>query len=275
MMHLDDLVAELSAQWGLSVNVDAVRHGYSGVVMSALREGEPFALKLAWPPARTRVEAAGLMEWNGRGAVQLVAHDADRGALLLEQLDASCSLASLPLNEAAVIAGQLIRTLAVSPDGQFQTVAESARAIAESNRYQQSESAVSGRLRDVAADLARSLAGDDQELLVHADLHYNNILASSRDDDRWVAIDPKPLIGAPERSLGELLWTRVDELHTPAEICRLLEVLIASGGLNRDLALAWAFVRVIDYWLWASGVGLTVDPVRCERVAQAIEPLLP
>jgi streptomycin 6-kinase len=29
----------------------------------------------------------------------------------------------------------------------------------------------------------------------------------------------------------------------------------------------------VDYWLWALEKGLTVDPLRCERVAGALAPL--
>jgi streptomycin 6-kinase len=88
-----------------------------------------------------------------------------------------------------------------------------------------------------------------------------------------VAIDPGAAAGAPERSVAELLWTRADELHDPQAITGLLGILIDSGQLDRAKATAWAFVRSIDYWLWGLQNGLTIDPVRCQRVAGALAPL--
>ena len=46
-----------------------------------------------------------------------------------------------------------------------------------------------------------------------------------------------------------------------------------DGRCARTKATAWGFVRTIDYWLWGLGNGLTVDPVRCQRIASALAPL--
>jgi streptomycin 6-kinase len=88
-----------------------------------------------------------------------------------------------------------------------------------------------------------------------------------------VAVDPSAAVGAPERSVAELLWTRADELPGPPAITGLLDTLVANGGLERGKAVAWAFVRCIDYWLWGLENGLTSDPARCQRVAGALAPL--
>jgi streptomycin 6-kinase len=41
-------------------------------------------------------------------------------------------------------------------------------------------------------------------------------------------------------------------------------------ALDRAKAIAWGFVRSIDYWLWGLDNGLTSDPVRCQRIASAL-----
>jgi len=48
---------------------------------------------------------------------------------------------------------------------------------------------------------------------------------------------------------------------------------IDGGQLDRDKAIAWSFVRAVDYWLWGLENGLTIDPDRCERVAGALASL--
>jgi streptomycin 6-kinase len=110
-------------------------------------------------------------------------------------------------------------------------------------------------------------------VLVHTDLHYDNILASRRPGGEWVAIDPAAAVGTPERSTAELPRTRADELAGPHAITGLLDTLVENGKLNRDKAIAWSFARSLDYWLWGLENGLTADPVRCQRVASALAPL--
>src|SRR5215211_4179751 len=61
---------------------------------------------------------------------------------------------------------------------------------------------------ELAAELATGLATDVGADLVHGDLHYDNVLAGTRQP--WSAIDPKPDAGNPERSVPELMWDRID-----------------------------------------------------------------
>lgn len=68
------------------------------------------------------------------------------------------------------------------------------------------------------------------------------------------------------------MWTRVDELPGPDAITGLLDTLVQHGHLDRDKAVAWSFVRAIDYWLWGLENKLTIDPLRCRRVASALAP---
>ena len=129
---------------------------------------------------------------------------------------------------------------------------------------------VPGRWIDIACGLACDLATDPGNQLVHGDLHYDNILAGSRRP--WLAIDPKPVIGNPERSVAELMWDRIDDATQPHEIHALFAALTRAGTLHPDRARAWTIVQAVDYWLWGLGAGLTEDPRRCERLLTTLDP---
>jgi streptomycin 6-kinase len=133
---------------------------------------------------------------------------------------------------------------------------------------------VPGQWVALAGRLAADLARDPVRCLVHTDLHYDNILASGRSGQQWVAIDPAAAVGAPERPVAELLWTRADELPGPQAITSLLGTLVDHGQLDAAKAVAWGFVRTIDYWLWGLENGLTSDPLRCQRIAEALAPMV-
>jgi streptomycin 6-kinase len=77
------------------------------------RGGEQFALRLTAPDESFPAELAALRFWAGRGTVLLVETDLGAGTMLLERLDPTRSLATLPLAEANHHAGRMMRRLAV------------------------------------------------------------------------------------------------------------------------------------------------------------------
>jgi streptomycin 6-kinase len=269
---LEALVEALADEWRLSRKTDSIWNGYHAVAMPVERDEEPLVLKVVWPPEQVSLEIRALKAWHGRGAVGLIEADERRGALLLERLDPARSLASVPLTDAALIAGPIIRALAIaSPEG-IPSMEGVALGIAASLPVRQRllGTPIPDRWLDAAVVLANDLSAARRPALIHADLHYGNVLASGRGDAPWAAIDPKPFVGDPERSVAELLWTRADELADARAIAGLLETIVRGGDLDRDRAMAWGFVRAIDYWLWGIENHLTIDPVRCERVASAL-----
>ncbi len=260
------LTARLAARWGLQLEDGVAGRGWTSVVLPARRDGEPCVLRLSWPTGDTDEQVGALAAWAARGAVRLLAADTELGAMLLERLDPGRSLRDLPVTDAAAAAGALLRRLAVPAPAGFRQLPEIAADLAAGLPERQA------RLRhpvpriwlEQAADLAAGLAAHSGSLLVHADLHYQNVLAGAREP--WLAIDPRPVCGDPELAVAELLWTRLDEVDGPAGLRRLLAVLTDSGGLDPAKARAWAVVRCVDYWLWGLEHGLTDDPVRCHRI---------
>ena len=79
-------------------------------------DGTPAALKVAFPHDEARVERHALALWGGHGAVRLLESDAGTCAMLLERLDADCSLQDVPMDEAAAVWGGLVRQLSLVPD---------------------------------------------------------------------------------------------------------------------------------------------------------------
>jgi streptomycin 6-kinase len=272
---LPRLLRDMARRWNLTVTDDLVRHGYNAVVVPVSQGRRALALKLTWPPDQADSEAEALTAWRARGAVELVNADVPRGVLLLERLDSSRSLASMPLAEAAAIAGALIRTLAIEAPESFPSLQATACQLAATFQARQHSlrNPLPGEWIALAASLAAGLARDHERSLLHTDIHYDNILASQRPAERWVVIDPKAAAGTPARSAAELLWTRVDELPGPRAITGLLDTIVENGQLDHAKATAWAFVRSVDYWLWGLQNGLTTDPVRCQRVASALAPI--
>ena len=264
-------VDRLCRQWGLTPE-DHEPFGDWNLVYLVRRGDERCMLRICGPGSDVDDEVAALQAWAGNGAVRLLEVNLGERVMLLERLAADRSLDDLPLSTAAELAGQLIRTLAVAAPAGLPLLVDVAQAAAEEMAIQQRRlgDPVPAEILSRAVDVARELVLDPGATLVHGDLHYGNVLAGTRQP--WLAIDPKPFTGHPERSVAELLWTRLDEAADDAAIHSLLATIVSAGQLEPDRAYAWAVVRATSYWLWGLENGLTEDPVRCRRLLDALVP---
>jgi streptomycin 6-kinase len=269
---LPALVDDLCVRWSLRIDGEPM-HGANGIAVPVVRldDGAACVLKVAWLDQELRDQITALALWDGHGMVRLLDASVDDGALLLERLDASRSLRSLPLEKALGVAGELLRRQAIPRDGTpLPTVAGIACEFGE---YAVERSA---RLGDPVAaydleraiGLAGELASVCGDLLVNHDLHDENILAAAREP--WLAIDPRVLVGVPEYGIAQLLWWRMDDMDGERGLLDSFDHLVAAADLDADLAWTWTLVRSVDYWLWGLDHELTIDPVRCARVVETL-----
>ena len=270
LTQLPELVQELYAAWGLRPD-GAPMHGGLGVAVPVVRSGEPCVLKLAWPDDSTAHAAIALATWGGRGAAKLLAARPEVGALLIERLDSARSLNDIAIDPAVEIAGGLLRRLAVPAPPSVPRQAELVAGLIASlqERWERLGRPLERRLIDAAVAEATELNTSGDALLVNWDLHYENILAGTREP--WLAIDPKVVAGEVEYGVAQLLWTRLDEIDGRSGLRRRFESLIEAAGLDAERARRWSLVRCVDYWLWGIRVGLTEDPKRCAALVEWLE----
>jgi streptomycin 6-kinase len=236
-----DLVAECAEEWGLELG-EAYEPGAAGHVLRAeCPDGTPAVLKLNWPHREAEQEADALERWEGDGAVRLYARDDERHALLLERCEPGTVLAEWHDPLGAFV--ELLPRLWKSGEG-FRTVAEDAELWLEHELPQ----ARDARMRDAAARRLEELVPTQgEQVLVHQDLHGENVLAAQREP--WLAIDPKPLAAEREFSLAPIV--RSFELgHSRRETLYRLDRLSADLGLDRERARGWTIAQTVA---WSGG----------------------
>ncbi len=233
-------VAELAVSWGLTPG-----HAYSpGAAGHALRvelaDGTPAVLKLIYPHRESEREADALERWDGDGAVRLLARDDERHALLLERCEPGTFLSEASDDPLGVLIGLLPR-LWKSGEG-FRPLAEEAGHWLEGEDI---AGVPDARLRAAAVHYLRELAPTQgEQVLLHQDLHGENVLAARREP--WLAIDPKPLAG--ERELAVAPIVRSSELgHSKREALYRLDRLCAELGLDRERARGWTIAQTIAW----------------------------
>jgi streptomycin 6-kinase len=258
--RLPRLLAEVLDHWGLEpLGVGAT--GWTAVVVPVRRDGERLALKLVWPHIESRDEPLVLRQWDGHGAVRLVAADPGRGALLLEALDPDRDLRSVDVDAACQTVGGLLRELNVpAPHGLRPLSAFAREQLAT---LEKADGALPRRMLERTSGLVRDLTSDPacDATLVHTDLHYENVLASLPGSGRpdWLAIDPHAMAGHPGFEIQPLLRNRTDELGTGSTfrylVRRRLEICCDAAGIDEDEALAWTYVHTAIEAGWAAADG--------------------
>jgi len=235
LRRLPDRVASLCDDWEL-VPEGPCWWGYCAIALPVRRaDDSPAVVKVSWRGPDQASEAPTLD------------HDPEHWALLLERLDEGRDLTSVPVGAALEVIGSLLRRLhrAAVPAGVPSLTATADRWAEEiPARWSAAEPPWPGRIRDEVVATCRDLGGDSTSRLLHADLHFENVLAAEREP--WLAIDPKGLAGDPAFEAWPVLWNRFEEYAGLRDVRRRLEAWCKGAGVDRDRARAWARVRTVE-----------------------------
>ena len=103
--------------------------------------------------------------------------------------------------------------------------------------------------------MAESLASDlvistNEKFVLHGDLHHDNILSDT--DQRWIAIDPKGVIGDAEYEIGAFMRNRIDvdtDDGLKTLIGRRVDQFSEELQLDHQRVRDWALVHsVLSAW---------------------------
>ena len=187
-------------------------HGFCALVVPVRTAGKrPAVLKVAFPDEESEHEHLALQHWHGSGAVQLLRADPHRRAMLLERLHPEDLTDLWDLEACEVVAGLYARLHVPAPP-QLRPLTSYVERWAADLDDAAAQRAAAAAARRAGVSLARDLVADPAStgVMIHGDLHYENVLAGDREP--WLVIDPKPMSGDPHYELAPMLWNRFDEL---------------------------------------------------------------
>ncbi len=260
--RLPALTREFEVRWSLKTSPPFPDLSYNWVVPAVRESGTPAVLKLSFPGDKEfGTEAEALRLFDGGGICRLLELDFDRGAMLLERLEPGAPLTAVENDEeaTAIAAGVMKKLWRPAPaDHGFPTVSDWAGGFDRlRKRFDGGTGPMPARLVEEAESLfADLLASQGDLLLLHGDLHQENILTARREP--WLAIDPKGVVGEAAYDTAALLHNPVETLDAP-DPKRLLErrLEVLSGELGLDLARirAWGLAQAVlaAYWSLEDG----------------------
>ncbi|HHW86220.1 MAG TPA: phosphotransferase [Chloroflexi bacterium] len=245
-------------RWELTLLPAFPNLSYNYVAPVLRRDGSEAVLKLGVPHREARSELAALAFFDGGGCVRLLESDPDGGALLLERLRPGATLRSLvdddDVQATALLADVMEALWRPAPATHAMlTIGEWAAELATlRTTFDGGTGPFPTLLVEIAEHLfSELLASSSAPVVLHGDLHHDNVLAAP--GGRWLAIDPKGVVGEREFEVYALLrnppgWPLAQP--NPARVLRRrIDQVAERLGLDRERMRLWSVAQcVLSAW---------------------------
>ena len=255
--NLPTLLAECEQRWSLEVQTP-FSLSYNYVAPAVRVDGTRAVIKLGVPNPELLTEIAAMRAYAGRGAARLLEADPGRGILLEERLEPGLPLSQLENDTQAVsITASVMRQLwqAAPANGLFPTLARWTIGL---KKLRPHFGGGCGPFPPVLVDKAEKLrdellATPSEPVLLHGDLHHENILSAQRQP--WLAIDPKGVVGERTYEPTPFFYNNIPKNITSHELktllARRIDQFAAELDLERSRLLAWGLVQCVLSGWWS------------------------
>jgi streptomycin 6-kinase len=243
-------------------------------------DGTAVVVKVHAPTDEFVQEAEALQLFDGHGMVRLLDYDMDDKALLLERLEPGTPLYEVEDDEeatshAATVMRQLWRP--APPDHPFPTVIDWGRGFLRlRQRYEGGNGPFPATLLEEAESLFAGLSASmTAHVLLHGDLHHENILAAGRAP--WLAIDPKGVVGEPAYETGAFMRNRLPDLSDIPQATRILtrrvDQLSEELNLDRTRVRDWSMAQAVlsIWWTIEDGGSFSPAALTCAELLASIK----
>lgn len=254
---LPEILDEISKNWSLRVKNHFPNLSYNFVADCVCADENEAVLKIGLPEENPEIfdEAEFLKTAKGKGAVEILNLDEKRGAMLLEKLKPGKHLKEIFFDEkpkAIEAAIDVMRKLWRKPpvNHSFRRLENWFAGLdrAERTRFPR-------EYAEKARETFRRLHSSSDALLLHGDLHHENILSAQRES--FLAIDPKGIVGDSGYEIAvflnnHALWLSSDE--TEENVNEKLKNAVArfseSFSIKPENLFRWAYAQMVLSAFW-------------------------
>lgn len=248
---LPDIANLLARQWNLS-NIQVFPHLSYNYVASCIQNNVPIVLKIGFDKKELSPEAAALQAFAGHGCINLLDQNLDLGALLLQKATPGTRLKKLfPEKDdyATDIMCNIIKQLQSTNNYNTKDFPH----ISDWLKLLENDWNLPQQYLVKARSLSKQLLATTQtNILLHADLHHENILL--HENDNWIAIDPKGAIGDPAYEVGAAIRNPIPEILNNNEAKNIIKhrirIFAQTLGFNPERIFAWTYVQTALAACW-------------------------
>lgn len=280
VQRLPTILAACEQRWNLTLGPPFAPLSYHYAAPAVRTDGTTVVVKVHSPTGEFTQEAEALRLFDGHGMAQLLEWSFSDKVLLLEHLKPGTLLRILEndaeaTSHAATVMRQLWRS--VPPDHPFPSVIDWGKGFVRLRQHYRGgtgpfPTALLEEAETLFAELSASMV---EPVLLHGDLHHDNILAAQRQP--WLAIDPKGLVGEPAYETGAMLHNPLPQLLDAPQpgrvLARRVDQLAEELGLNRARVRGWGLAQAVlaAWWSVEDSGHIWDSALTCAQLLSAIK----
>ena len=250
---LPDFLKEIENVHNIKIENPFQNLTYHYAAIAIQSDGSECVFKCGVPNEALVNEIRALQYFDGNGAVKLLDADENKGWLLLERCSPGVSLSQLKDDRATLIAIQTMQSLWRACDDDHWKFRHIKNRLQGLQRAKQLNSSIPKKLIHDAIFMSDELLSSLGEVvLLHGDLHHDNILSASRQP--FLVIDPNGIVGEREYEIGALMRNPYSTIETDTNLkkCfdRRLSIITELTRFNRERLLMWTFVQAVLAAWW-------------------------
>ncbi|NOU65333.1 phosphotransferase [Paenibacillus sp. LMG 31461] len=253
---LPRLIADCASRFDCSPEVPFPNLSYNFVLRATRSDGKRVVLKLSFKKDELSREVSVLRAFEGRGAIHVLDADEEWGVALLEGAVPGKPLSTIENDALATdIFCDVFRRLHLSPPpGSLYPSMKQHFAAIERYRERIKDMEIEGPLPPSWVENAEEcleylIATTNENLLLHGDLHHDNILR--QDEEKWAVIDPKGIIGDIHFDTIQYLLNYEDRGGDCEQVLRNRIAIMADRlGLDPRRIAMWGVARGVLEACW-------------------------
>lgn len=257
LKNIPDIITEYQKRWKIQV-APPFTLSYNYVAPAKRSDGTETVLKIGFPQDKEfQTEVAALEVFRGEGIEKLLEVDKKEAVILIERVTPGVPLSSLDDDEEATkILAAVMKKLwkPLPPNHHFITIKEWMQAIPEyMQKYKGTSSPIPMDLVEKANSLFEELIATSADpMLVHGDLHHDNVLSSNRGG--WLAIDPKGIAAEPTYETAAMIrnpYKKIkDQYNIDQVLRRRIQILSDALGFDPERIRKWCFAQSVLSGVW-------------------------
>ena len=250
---LPKIVKVLALKWELT-DIEPVNNmSWNYVAKASSKIHSSVCLKISIDKNLIADEIKALTHFDGHGMIKLIDHDTQLNALLLHQAIPGKSLKNLYLNnkeKAIKNYASVVQKLLAAPKVDHKNYKSVEDWLKAFDRIPV-DKLPSGLIQKAKSLSQQLLELKPDEFILHGDLHMDNIIS---DNETWMAIDPKGIVGPKEFEIACFDFITKDELETNQNVPQLFSErafkLCQLLAIDKQILSDWVFIRLVLGACW-------------------------